>query len=158
VVSAGVVYFANWGDQRVYRLRRGGVPEPITPEGPRRYADLAVDATRGRLLCVAEDHAGGEGEPVNTLAAIPLDGRGTPALLASGRDFSAAPRLRPDGRQLAWLEWSHPNMPWDGTELWVSDLGPDGALTRRQLVAGGPEESILQPEWSPDGVLHFVSD
>ena len=79
-------------------------------------------------------------------------------MLVSGMDFYAAPRLSPDGGRLAWLAWNHPNMPWDGTELWVGEIGPDGSVGAREKVAGGPEESIFQPEWSPDGVLYFVSD
>ena len=97
----------------------------------------------------------GEGEPRNDLVALPADGSGEPRVLASGRDFYAFPRLSPDGTTLAWTCWDHPNMPWDGTELWVAPLdAPDEA----RLVAGGPAESIWQPEWSPDGALHYVSD
>ena len=66
--------------------------------------------------------------------------------------------MSPDGRRLAWLSWNHPNLPWDGTELWVAEFAPDGSLTAEQLVAGGSAESIFQPEWSPGGVLHFMSD
>jgi dipeptidyl aminopeptidase/acylaminoacyl peptidase len=79
-------------------------------------------------------------------------------VLVSGSDFYGAPRLSPDGRHLAWLAWNHPNMPWDGTELWLGDILADGAVGNRRLVAGGPDESVFQPEWSPDGMLYFVSD
>ncbi len=79
-------------------------------------------------------------------------------VLVSGNNFYANPRLSPDGARLAWLTWNHPNMPWDGCELWAADVLADGTLDRAQLVAGGLDESIFQPEWSPDGVLHFVSD
>ncbi|MFA4964824.1 MAG: prolyl oligopeptidase family serine peptidase, partial [Thermoleophilia bacterium] len=79
-------------------------------------------------------------------------------VLASGHDFYAAPRLSPDGRRLAWLCWDHPRMPWDGTELWVAELTAAGALAAQRRIAGGPCESILQPAWSPDGHLHFISD
>ena len=79
-------------------------------------------------------------------------------MLVEGSDFYAAPRLSPDGSQLAWLSWDHPRMPWQGTELWLADVDADGALANARLVAGGADESICQPEWSPGGVLHFVSD
>ncbi|MBX5477341.1 MAG: S9 family peptidase, partial [Clostridia bacterium] len=96
-------------------------------------------------------------EAENTIVAVDLDtGRAT--VLVSGADFYAAPRLSPDGRKLCWLSWNHPNMPFDGTDLWVADVAPDGSLGPARHVAGGPDESIFQPEWSPDGVLHFVSD
>jgi hypothetical protein len=79
-------------------------------------------------------------------------------VLVSGNDFYSSPRLNPDCSRLAWLTWNHPNMPWDGTELWVGALESDGSLGRAERVAGSVDESIFQPEWSPDGILHFVSD
>ena len=160
-VANGAIYFANFDDQRLYRQRFGGEPEPLTPEadpaGGLRYADFVVDGLRQRLICVHEVHPAGGHEPVNTLAAVPLEG-GAPQVLISGRDFYSSPRISPDGRHLAWLSWDHPNMPWDGTELWAAGVDADGSLGNAELVAGGPEESILQPSWSPDGVLYFVSD
>ena len=81
-----------------------------------------------------------------------------PEVLISGSDFYSSPRLSPDGSRLCWLSWNHPNMPWDGTELWVGALNGDGKVGERRLVAGGIDESICQPEWSPDGRLYFVSD
>ena len=157
-VSDGVVYFSNFADQRLYRQDPGAAPRPITPEAPLRYADGVVDRRRGRLICVREDHTQAGREAVNTLVAVDLAGEQEARVLVAGNDFYAAPRLSPDGSRLAWLTWNHPNMPWDGTELWVGTLVPDGSVERAELVAGGPNESIFQPEWSPDGVLHFVSD
>lgn len=163
-VGEGVVYFANDADQRVYRQRPGEPPEALTPEPPApralRYADFAIDAARNRLICVREDHRPAGREAINTLVAVPLGG-GEPVVLVEGADFYAAPRLSPDGRRLAWLAWNHPNMPWDGTELWTAEtagLAGDGSLGSRRRVAGGADESIFQPDWSPDGVLHFISD
>jgi len=79
-------------------------------------------------------------------------------VLVSGNDFYSSPRLSPDGTHLAWLTWHHPNMPWNGTELWVGEIGADGALLQAERIAGSSDESIFQPEWSPDGILHFVSE
>ncbi|MBO0724498.1 MAG: S9 family peptidase, partial [Blastocatellia bacterium] len=92
------------------------------------------------------------------IVGIPLSGAGEQSLLAGGADFYSSPRLNPEGSRLAWLQWSHPNMPWDGTELWVADVKEDGSMTNPVCVAGGVAESIFQPEWSPAGELHFVSD
>jgi dipeptidyl aminopeptidase/acylaminoacyl peptidase len=159
-VHAGAVVFANFEDQRLYRQDPGSSPEPITPApaepGGDRYADMRVSPDGRFVACVRERHAS-EGLPVNELAMLPADGSAEPWVVASGRDFFAAPRFSPDGSRLAWLEWDMPRMPWDGTELMVADV-LDGELGRPRLVAGGPTESVFQPAWSPDGVLHFVSD
>jgi dipeptidyl aminopeptidase/acylaminoacyl peptidase len=154
-VHEGTVYFANFADQRIYRRAPEGDPEPLTPENGRRYADMVIDQVRHRLIAVREDHTHPEHEPVNEIVAVDLE-NGEERVLASGNDFYSSPRLSPDGRRLAWLTWNHPNMPWDGTELIVCDL--DGAPENVERVAGGQDESIFQPEFSPDGTLHFVSD
>jgi dipeptidyl aminopeptidase/acylaminoacyl peptidase len=163
-VHGGDVYFANFADQRLYRQRGGGTPEPLTPEGY-FYADLRVDAPRRRLLAVREDHRKGDAEPPAAIVAIPDAASRTErrdvspgVVLVSGADFYSDPVVSPDGSTLAWLQWNHPNMPWDGTELWTAPFGPDGTLGPRTRIAGGDDESIFQPEWSPDGALYFVSD
>jgi len=153
----GVVWFSNFADQRLYRQTPGAAPAPLTPPTAGRYADLILDRARGRLICVGEDHSDPGREAVNSVVAVSLE-TGQVTTLAAGNDFYAAPRLSPDGRRLAWLAWNHPNMPWDGCELWVAEVDPAGALAAPQRVAGGEQESIFQPAWSPDGVLHFVSD
>ncbi|HWC43653.1 MAG TPA: S9 family peptidase [Actinomycetota bacterium] len=160
-LAGGTLFFSNFADQRLYRLDPGaGEPRPITPEPPtpaaHRYADAQPAPDGRRLVCVRERHEGGQVH--NELVALPVDGGGPPVVLAAGRDFYASPRVSPDGRRLAWLEWDHPNMPWDGTELKLADLGADGLAGDPVPVAGGPEESVFQPEWSPDGVLHLASD
>jgi dipeptidyl aminopeptidase/acylaminoacyl peptidase len=157
VVDGGTVFFSNFADQRLYRQDRGAEPRPITPAGDMRYADGVVDRRRGRLICVREDHTAA-GEAVNAIVAVALDGERAAEVLVQGRDFYSTPRLSPDGANLAWLAWSHPNMPWDGSELWVAPVAEDGTLGVAKLVAGGAEESIFQPAWSPGSVLHFVSD
>ncbi|MFN3742472.1 MAG: S9 family peptidase [Anaerolineales bacterium] len=156
-VAEGVIYFVNFADQRLYRQRPGEAPQVMTPQEGYRYADLVVDRQRRTIFCVREDHSG-EGEAVNTLVRLPLEGGENGRVIASGNDFYASPRLSPDGRWLAFLTWNHPNMPWDGTELWVGELDKFGELENLRKVAGGPQESIFQPEWSPDGRLYFVSD
>src|SRR4029077_12922510 len=148
-------------------------PRALTPEGDLRYSDFCVDRGRSRLVCVMEDHTRGGSEAVNVIAAVPLGG-GAPEVLVEGSDFCAAPRVSPDGGRLCWLTWNHPDLPWDGTELWVAELdaaghpgapgrgspGPAGPAPRGEPVraAGGPRESVLVPAWSPGGVLHLVSD
>jgi dipeptidyl aminopeptidase/acylaminoacyl peptidase len=157
IVRGGIVYCSNFADQRIYRVRPSQAPEAITRPGRRMYADYELDGARDRLICVCEDHSGG-GEAVNTIVAISLTHNAEPLTLDSGYDFYSTPRLSPDGSRLAWLAWRHPNMPWDGSELWVADIGATGALANQRLVAGGDAESIYQPGWAPDGTLCYVSD
>ncbi|WP_017721873.1 S9 family peptidase [Kamptonema formosum] len=158
-VAESNVYFSSFADGRLYRQPPGGEPQPLTPAGKDwRYADGIADTARGRLICVREDHTGSSHEPVNTLVSADLRGSEGVRVLVAGEDFYSSPRLSPDGSKLAWLSWNHPNLPWDGTELWVAEIKADGCLGDSHLAAGGVSESIFQPEWSPDGVLHFVSD
>jgi dipeptidyl aminopeptidase/acylaminoacyl peptidase len=158
-VSGGVVYYSEFADQRLYRLAPGGVPEPLTPPGDWFYGDCAIDLSRRRLVCVREDHTVTPREPVTTLVSLPLDGPPTTGrVVIAGHDFYSTPRFSPDLSRLSWLAWRHPQMPWDGTELWVAEVGADGAIEAPTCVAGSDGESIFQPGWSPDGTLYFVSD
>jgi dipeptidyl aminopeptidase/acylaminoacyl peptidase len=157
-VSGGTVWFTNFSDQRMYRQERDADPVPITPDADIRHADLLVDPARGRIFSVREDHSTGAAQPVNTLVAVDWQGRREAITVAEGNDFYSSPRLSPGGDRLAWLTWNHPNMPWDGTELWVGELDTEGRVKSARQVAGGRSESIYQPEWSPAGELYFVSD
>jgi dipeptidyl aminopeptidase/acylaminoacyl peptidase len=157
-VSGGTVWFANYDDQRIYRQERHGDPQPITPAADVRHADMVVDPKRRVLFAVREDHTTGEREPVNSLVALNWKGEREAITVATGNNFYSSPRLSADGNRLAWLTWNHPNMPWDGTELWVGELDHDGHIRSARKIAGGSTESIYQPEWSPEGELYFVSD
>ena len=157
IAGGGVVWFSNFDDQRIYRIESGGEAAPITPDAPLRYADAVLDGPRNRLICVREDHTDPD-NIVNAIAAVPADGAGEQIVLFDGWDFVSSPRLSPDGGTLAWLSWNHPNMPWDGTHLWTATVLDDGTLGEATLVAGGEHLSVFQPEWSPDGALHYVSE
>lgn len=157
LVADGVAYFSHFENQRLYRLERGRPPEPVTPAGPLRYADAVLDRERNRLICVCEDHGVDGEEPRNTIAAVDL-ASGAVTHLVSGNDFYAAPRIDPEGKRLAWLTWNHPDMPWDCAELWMAPLDESGAAGEGNRIAGGGEEAACLPAWSPDGVLHFVTD
>ena len=156
-VSRGTIYFSNFADQRVYRQFPGSEPQPITPAGSMRYADGVIDHQRNRMICVREDHTIAGHEAVNTLVSLALDGSDQ-KILVSGNDFYSSPRLSPDGTHLAWLTWNHPNMPWDGSELWVGEITENGSISHAERIAGDASESIFQTEWSPEGILHFISD
>jgi len=128
-VSDGAVYFSNFADQRLYRLAASALqPQPLTPapsilERNWRFADGVIDHRRNRWIGVREDHTV-DGEAVNTIAAVPLGGEGADAgqILLSGHDFYCSPRLSPDGKWLAALAWDHPNMPWNGTMLYLAAI------------------------------------
>jgi dipeptidyl aminopeptidase/acylaminoacyl peptidase len=163
-VQNGTVYFSNFADGRLYRQVPGtSEPQALTPEPAARgrqwrFADGVIDQRRSRWIGVREDHTV-DGEPVNAIVAVDLGGGGPGHVLASGHDFYASPRLSPDGRWLAWLAWDHPNMPWNGTRLYLGEVAQNGAISEPRPIAGGATESIFQPEWSPDGEqIVFVSD
>ena len=157
VVHQGIVYFSNFTDQQIYRAQDNQI-EAITAPASVRYADAVMDSRRNRLICVREDHSRNNHEATNTLAAVDLQTGRTGEVLMSGNDFYSSPRITSDGSRLAWLTWNHPNMPWDGTELWIANINDDGSLSDAHRVAGGYDESIFQPEWSATGDLYFVSD
>jgi dipeptidyl aminopeptidase/acylaminoacyl peptidase len=157
VVDDRLVFASNFSDQRLYRYDGNGVPRPLTAEGF-RYADGIIDRRQQRWIGVREDHTDPNREPINTIVVVDAEGARPERILVTGSDFYASPRLSPDGTRLAWLSWNHPNMPWVGTELWTAEITADSTLQQPTKVAGGPTESIFQPEWSPAGRLHFISD
>ncbi len=163
-VSGGTLYFSNKKDQQMYRQQPGMDPVAITQAAPAgqkiSYADIVFDQQRNQLICIQEAHRNPKQsqQAVNTIVSLDPGGSRVPKELVWGNDFYSSPRLSPDGSKLAWLTWNFPSMPWIGTELWVGDISPQGDIVNPSPVAGGLEESIFQPEWSPDNVLHFVSD
>ncbi len=158
LVHKGTLYFSNFADQRVYRQTPGSEPVALTPAVDLRYADAVFDEKRKRLICIREDHTAEGKEATNTIVALGIESENEGQVLVEGYNFFSSPQISPDGSKLAWLSWNHPNMPWDGTELWMAEFNKDGTLGKAILVAGGKTESIFQPEWSPEGILYFVSD
>jgi dipeptidyl aminopeptidase/acylaminoacyl peptidase len=135
--------------------RLAGAPIPATLEGA-RYADFAGSPDGRFLLAVEEEHGAGK-QPLNRLVAFDLV-RGGRVVVCEGRDFVSSPRFAPDGRLVACLAWDHPSLPWLGTTLVVVPWGADGPRGSARAVAGGPGESLFQPEFGPDGRLCVVSD
>lgn len=156
-VRDGVLWFVDWATQRLHRLEPGGEPVALTPEPavPRglRYADGDVSPDGSTILCVLEEHPADGSEATNVVVRLAAHEPATPEVVVEGPDFVADPRWRPDGGAFCWLEWDHPDMPWDATRLVVDEGGT------RTVVAGGDErESIVQPTWAPDGSLWFSGD
>ncbi len=156
LVDDQTVFFSNDSDQQLYQQRPDEEPSAISHTKQARYADAVSDRARHRLICVCEDHAGPQ--PTNSLVAIYLGDESHRETLVCGSDFYASPRISPNGDCLVWLAWNHPNMPWDGTELWMAEFDTNGFPTNCECIAGGENESVLQPKWSPTGTLYFVSD
>ncbi len=169
-VSGDTLVYCDDADQRLYTLNLNTAdssPRAITPstdfKHQYRYADMDFSVDANWLVCVRETHTE-DGDPlsvVNDIVNIALDKAdeiGEPKVLASGADFYSYPRVSPNGKQLSWTSWQHPNMPWDQTELWVAELNSHGHISSSKCLLQNKNESIYQPTWSPDGVLHFVSD
>jgi len=156
-VFQGEVWFVRADDQQIWRTFDGNLARVTSrpPIGEHRYGDLQISST-GLLVCVRERHE--RGRVVNELVAMPADGSAHAVVIADGAEFYSSPRTSPAGTRLAWLTWRAPLMPWDGTWLWIADIHPDRTLGPVSLVAGGTEESVSQPRWSPQGTLHFLTD
>jgi dipeptidyl aminopeptidase/acylaminoacyl peptidase len=172
-VRGRTLWFVNWADQRLYRLTGGAMPEPVTPE-PKvargdRWADGDVDLS-GRWIAVVREHHTAADAVVNEVVMLDAIGGLDPWPVATGPDFVSDPRFSPDGTRICWLQWNHPDMPWDGTELCVADVksgylgprvGPGAVVAGRPHRAPGGTgegESVFEPRWHPDGSLWFVSD
>lgn len=154
-VAGGIVVHSSWPDGGLVAVEPGRAARPFAPGGDFRYAALHLDPARRLVLAVREDHRG-PGEPATTIVALDLDADNAEGgrVLVRGADFYAHPVLSGDGR-LAWVEWDHPDMPWDATRLKVAPLADPAAATQ---VGGGPGVSALYPAWSPDGTLLFLAD
>ncbi|WP_258111755.1 S9 family peptidase [Alicyclobacillus sp. SP_1] len=153
----GNLYFSNFADNLLYVRTADGDIRKLTDDGNHRYADGIVDGRRKHWIGVREDHTKSAIFAETTLVRMNLDGSDE-KIIVSGNDFYSNPRLSDDGQHLCWTTWNHPNMPWDETELWIADLTEDGALTNERKVAGGKGESVVEPVWSPDGHLYYISD
>ena len=156
-VDHGTVVFSNLADGRLWRLDPGAdEPVALTPDDGWRYGGVVVRG--GQVFAVREDHHR-DGEPANELVRLALDGRGDDAgtVLWSWSDFVGRPAVSPDGSSVAWVEWDHPNMPWDTTRLRRARLTAAG-VEDVAVVAGTDGVSVGQPVFGPDGSLWFVSD
>ena len=155
------LYFVNGDDQRIYVQDSSGNPKPISPKGKWRFADLSFDPFRERLIAVCE-LSSEETETSNFIATISVSAkasdRGEVKPLVAGNDFYAYPTLTPDCQSICWIQWNHPKMPWDENELWRAKINDRGTLCNLIKVAGGNNEAIVQPKWSVNGELFYISD
>jgi len=150
------LWFVNDADQDIYQIRDGEPPHRLTELPEWRFAEPVADPGRQRLICIGEQLLEAA-EPRAALVAVDMV-TGVLEVLHEGHDFYTSPRLSPDGEQLVWLAWDHPDMPWDGTWLCHARVTAEGALADITTLAGGPGESIFQPEFHPAGGIVYVSD
>ena len=158
------LFYVNFDDQRLRKVLPDHSELLLTPEPPNgqkwRFADGRVTTDGTWCICVREIHHDLDGlaiEPDNQLVAVSTDGSMEIKELVVGADFYAFPRPSPDGEFLAWVQWNHPSMPWWGTELWIGQFH-EGQIKNAQKIAGGKDESVMQPEWSETSDLYFLSD
>ena len=159
-VRNGTLVYSQYFDQRLYRRDKSGDSIPLTPESETqqsyRYADGRITNNEDWYVCVREIHTSSDEEPSNEIVAVPLDGSQQIRVLVSGPDFVSSPRVSKEGNQIAWVQWNHPNMPWDDTQLCIASL--EEMVLSNQKVTKSKAESFFQPEWDDQGNLHVVSD
>ena len=159
-VRNGTLVYSQYLDQRLYRRDKSGDSIPLTPESETqqsyRYADGRITNNEDWYVCVRETHTSSGEEPSNEIVAVPLDGSQQIRVLVSGPDFVSSPRVSKEGDQIAWVQWNHPNMPWDDTQLCIASL--EEMVLSNQKVTKSKAESFFQPEWDDQGNLHVVSD
>jgi len=157
------IFFVNDSDQDIYLIEQQQIRR-ITDEPHSRFADFVFDRDRNRLVAVREVHVRRSGTGAradqridNSIVIIDIES-GEVSVIAEGYDFYASPRLNHANDRLCWQAWRHPNMPWDGNELWLCDIDKDGSITKQRHIAGSDEISVFQPSWSPDDALHYIAD
>ncbi|CAJ1964141.1 unnamed protein product [Sphenostylis stenocarpa] len=180
-VSGDILFFANFDDQRLYKQSITSLdepPVPLTPDygGPLvSYADgiltyaLTVFLVLGKVRNPQSVYLKGAYRresslnPPTTIVSIALGSNDVqePVVLVGGSDFYAFPRLDSKSERIAWIQWNHPNMPWDKAELWVGYVSENGEIYKRVCVAGNDPslvESPTEPKWSSEGELFFITD
>lgn len=149
-------FYTEFSDQNIYRVKPGQKPTAITKCEKLRFANFTFDQKRNALFAVMEDHRKSDLDPENSIVRIDID-TGNITMVVSGHDFYAYPKLNSDGNKLAFIAWNHPQMPWDGTELFLANLNESGDVVESEKISGSADESVVQPEWHNDS-LYFLSD
>lgn len=153
-IADGLIFFVNDSDQDIYCIKNQLISR-VTTFSHKRFADLGYDKNLNRLIAICETH--GDNNVTNSIVSIDIDS-GELTALEQGNDFYASPRLNASCTKLCWQTWNHPNMPWDGNQLWLATLGDDGQISDKSHIAGSDTVSTFQPQWSPDDILYYISD
>ncbi|KAI6008748.1 Alpha/Beta hydrolase protein, partial [Pisolithus orientalis] len=164
IAYGGVIYFSNFADNRVYKIIEGQAAEPVSPDDPiYRYANFAVHPEKQHLLVsILEDHTVDTPQTVvNTLCVVNTT-RKAIFPLVGGADFYSSPVFNPSGTKIAWQEWYHPDMPWEGSLIYVADVitQPDTILLLNKKKVAGQilKVSVSFPCFANDTTLVFTSD
>ncbi|MEE8601189.1 alpha/beta hydrolase family protein [Euzebya tangerina] len=172
----GVIVASNFTDQRVYRLDGGSAlpvtPEPAEPAGI-RWAGMQVLPGGDAFLAVRETHGAdrpraninihGAEEAVNEIVRVDLDS-GETTVLVTGPDFVGGPWVNPSGTAIAWVQWNHPDMPWDTAQLWTAPLTSAGVGEPVHIAGGagsgsdGADSAVCDAIWTDDERLVFSDD
>ena len=148
------IFFINDSDQNIYRIKQQQITQ-VTKGAHQRFADLSIDKKHNRIIAVCETHQ--LDQVANSIVSIDIE-KGDITTIEQGNDFYASPKLNADHTQLCWQSWNHPNMPWDGNQLWLADIDKTGCHVNKKHIAGATDISVFQPQWSPDGTLYFIAD
>jgi dipeptidyl aminopeptidase/acylaminoacyl peptidase len=148
-----ILYFSNKKDQRLYKKVGEADPIALTPDtqGRDRYAELIKVGEE--IWCVREQNSA-QGCKREIIA---IRDNGEIRTLVSGHQFSMNPRVSPDGRHLVWVSWEHPDMPWDGTELFIADINEGNVLNKR-VIAGSRKNPVLSPEWLNNETIVYIDE
>jgi len=153
-VHENLLFFINDSDQDIYLIEDEKISR-ITSTENSRFADFSYNKKLNRLIAICETHKGDR--VINSVVGIDVNS-GEISDIESGNDFYASPRLNTSATQLCWQTWNHPDMPWDGNQLWLADIDEKGELKNKKHIAGDKNISVFQPQWSPEDILHFISD
>jgi len=144
-LSRSMVYFSERNGALYQRNLINGQPRPLTPI----FGGLASPKVSPDGRWVIFVHSDGSQD---VLALVDAEGKEWPVKLVSGADFYMQPVWSSTGAEIAWVEWNHPNMPWDGTRLMLGKLtGTPPRVESVRLIAGDHGETVTQPQFSPDG-------
>lgn len=153
-VHEDLLFFINDSDQDIYLINDEKISR-ITSAENSRFADFSYDIKLHRLIAICETHR--NNMIINSIVGIDVS-NGEISDIESGNDFYASPRLNTSATQLCWQTWNHPDMPWDGNQLWLADIDKNGEIKNKKHIAGDKNISVFQPQWSPENILHFISD
>ncbi|KAB8028509.1 S9 family peptidase [Fluviispira multicolorata] len=147
-MKTGLVYQKNISNQKI---------KAIVEPGEYRYADFCSDPEHKFLYCIRKDDTGKNQFPTTEIVRIFIENKKVEVLL-TGADFYSNVTISPNGKKISWLQWDHPNMPWDATELWLADISEDGSLINNKNLSEEKKQSYYQPTWSHDSQLFVSSD